>query len=187
MRKISKFSTFFCVFVVSLLLAACVSTAQIPPVEKNELVGEWVADYARYKYVAIHDAKEVIVLHTDGTFTQKLLTKGGYQEEHSGQWRTEKVSEHWLRVYLEGAAYYLYGFGVAHDPAVKIGVWDDVKGEEVTIGGGRTTVILYATRLLSESGSLCGRDYELVLQHLPIGDLDTPEYVTFHRPCGEGK
>lgn len=184
MKKMKKVRVLLTMLVFSSILIACRATTPIPPVvEPEDLAGEWVADYDCYKYVALHDAKEVLVLRPDGTFTQTLRSKGGYQEKHTGRWRAEKVSAHWLRVYLEGAAYYLYGLEVAHDPAVKIGVWDDVKGEELTIESGRTTVILYATRLLSRSGSLCGHDDELVLQHLPIGDLDAPEYVTFHRPC----
>lgn len=174
-------------YLFMLALSACTTTTQIPPIQENDLIGKWIADYTRYKYVTIHNAKEVVILHADGTFTQKLLTKWGHQEENSGQWKAEKVSEYWSRVYLEGAVYYLYGFEVAHDPTIKIGAWDDVRGQEVTIEGGRTTVILYATRLLSKSESLCGSDYELVLQHLPIGDLDAPEYVTFHRSCGGGE
>lgn len=178
---------FVMVFLLTLVLSGCISAMQIPPIEAGDLVGKWVADYTQYKAVAIHNAEETIVLYSDGTFTQEFLTRWGYQERDSGQWRVEKVSEYWSRVYLEGAVYYLSGFKVAHDATVKIGAWDDVMNQDVTIVGGRGMVILYATRLLSKSESPCGREYELVLQHLPIGDLDAPEYVTFHRDCAPSK
>ena len=178
---------FVIVFLLTLVLSGCISAMQVPPIRRGDLVGKWVADYAQYKDVVIHNAKETIVLHSDGTFTQEFLTGWGYQERNSGQWRVEKVSECWSRVYLQGAVYYLSGFRVAHDSTVKIDAWDDVMGQHVTIVGGRGMIILYATRLLSKSESPCGREYELVLQHLPIGDLDAPEYVTFHRDCAPSK
>jgi len=173
----------------ALLLAACNLTLgeapNIPPITPDDLVGRWVANYSQYSQVGIHNAMETIIIHADGTFIQEFQTGTGRREENSGQWRAEEVSKYWTRMHLDGATYYLDGLHVAGDPNYRFDAWDDVSNQHVRITGGQGMVILYATRLLLKSQSPCGREYDLVLQHLPIGDLDAPEYVTLYQECLE--
>ncbi len=176
------------ILAASLLTAGCLvlgETPEIPPITPDDLVGRWVADYSLYTEVDIHNAKETIVLHSDGTFIQEFQPGSGALEQDSGQWRAEEVGKYWTRVYLDDAVYYPQRFLFGGDPASGILAWDNVTNEHVRITGERGKMILYATRLLLRSQSPCGREYDLVLQHLPIGDLDAPEYVTFYQECPE--
>jgi hypothetical protein len=182
----------YVLFVVLMVLTASLLTAchlilgeapEIPPITPEGLVGTWIADYSQYTQVDIRDAKEIIVLHSNGTFSQEFQTKREHLEENSGRWRAEDVNEYRTRIYLDGAIYYPERFLLGGDPASGITAWDNVTNQHVEITGGRGVIILYARRLLLKSESPCGREYDLVLEHLPIGDLDAPEYVTFYREC----
>jgi len=170
------------------LITACHLTSEeiIPPIEYDDLIGEWTADYSQYDdSLALPNGKEKLVLNADGTFEQDFRTMSGHQSKVSGKWTAEETDIGWIRIYLNGAIYYLQGLRVAKDPTYGIAAWDDVTNQHVRITGGRGMVILYARRWLWKSQSLCGREHELILQHLPIGDLDAPEYVTFYRGCAE--
>jgi len=176
------------ILAASLLTAGCLvlgETPEIPPITPDDLVGRWVADYSLYTEVDIHNAKETIVLHSDGTFSQEFQAGSKPVEENSGMWRAEGVTENRTRIYLDDAIYYPQRFLFGGDPASGIFAWDNVTNEHVRITGGRGKMIFYARRLLLRSQSPCGREYDLVLQHLPIGDLDAPEYVTFYQECPE--
>ncbi len=127
------------------------------------------------------------MLRTDGTFEQDFRAGIGFRRETLGKWKVEEVKsdKYRMRIYLYGAMYYLQGVAMAMDPKFEAVMWDPIAHQYVSIGNQSGVVILYATRLLwdskYDSKIPCGRKYEIILQHLPIGDLDAPTWVTFCR------
>jgi len=162
---------------------------EIPPIERDNLIGTWTADYSHYnrepRGVTLPDGKETLVLRADGTFEQDFQAVTGFHRKVLGKWESEnvKTDRYRMRIHLYGAMYYLEGLSAATDPNFGATMWDPIVHQYVSIGSKSGVVILYATRLLWKSQSPCGRKYDLVLQHLPIGDLDAPTWVTFYRPC----
>ena len=177
---------------VALSVACTVATEEVPPIERDDLIGEWTADYSQYDdpVWAVWlptGGIERLVLHADGTFEQYFEKTAGipFEKRVSGTWKAERVSKYRTRIYLYGAMYYLDGVRFAKKPTSGISAWDPILSERVEIGNSAGVVVIYATRLLSDSKYNskipCGKKYELVLQHLPIGDLDAPTWVTFCR------
>jgi len=173
-----------------MLLVACnLAPGKVPPIEYGDLIGKWTADYSQYnrepRGVTLPNGKEILVLRADGTFEQDFQATTGYHRRVSGKWRAEKIDYEWTRIYLNGAFYYLEGLPAAQDPYFGVAAWDPILHQHVSIGNRPEVVILYATRLLwdskYDSKVPCGAKHELILQHLPIGDLDAPTWVTFCR------
>jgi len=178
---------------LTVLLVACsfAPEEKVPPIEYSDLIGEWTADYSRYnrepRGVTLPNGEETLVLRADGTFEQDFQAAIGYHRKVSGKWRAEKIDYiGWTRIYLNGAIYYLEGLPAARDPSFGVAAWDPIVHQYVSIGNRPGVVILYARRLLwdskYDSKIPCGRKYDIILQHLPIGDLDAPTWVTFCRP-----
>ena len=171
---------------VLILVVACQTTLEneSSPIGYSDLVGTWTADYRQYD-VSLPRGKETLILGTNGTFEQIFETTMGRRRIVTGKWSTEEIDDAWIRIYLVGASYYLEGILAAKSPDFGVEAWDPVLRHHVSIGNKSGFVILYATRLLwdSEYDSKipCGEKGEIVLQHLPIGDLDAPTWVTFCR------
>ena len=171
------------ILVITLVVACQVTTEnQVPPVEYRDLVGTWMADYSQYD-VSLPRAKETLILNANGTFEQIFEATMGRRRSVAGKWSTEEMDDAWTRVYLVGASYYLQGISVAKDPDFEMSAWDPVLSHHVPTGNKSGLVILYATRLLLDSTYNsqipCGKKGDVILQHLPIGDLDAPTWVTF--------
>jgi len=175
---------------VAFISGACtVAVEEVSPIEYNDLIGKWTADYSQYSdsLSLPKGGKETLVLRKDGSFEQHFEKSMGipFQENISGKWSIERIDDEWIRIYLNGAMYYLEGISAAKDPTFGIAAWDPILGRHVSIGNRSGIVILYATRLSSDSEYNsripCGKKNEVVLQHLPIGDLDAPTWVIFCR------
>jgi len=162
----------------------CQAVAQNEPpsIKYKDLIGRWVADYSQYDIPLPH-GKEVLVLSPNGTFEQIFEPTIGQEKIVTGKWSTEEVNNGWTRIYLVGASYYLEGLLATQDPNFGVRAWDPVLRHHVSIGNKSGFVILYATRLpwnsKYDSKIPCGEKGEVILQHLPIGDLDAPTWVTF--------
>lgn len=174
------------------LIPACSITSEdtVPPIAYGDLIGKWTADYSQYDdpTFAVQlpaGGIETLILHGDGTFEQDFMKNAGipFQKHVSGTWRAKKISNAYTRISLKGAMYYLSGIIAANDPTYGVVTWDPILGQDVEIKSG--FVVLYATRLSMDSKYdskvPCGKKDDLVLQHLPIGDLDAPTWVTFCR------
>ncbi len=159
---------------------------EIPPITEDELIGTWMADYSQFEMMLpLSTAKETIVLHPDGTFEQFLPWIQEIPWENSGTWAATSVSDYDTQLTLNGAVYYLEGSNFARFPKFSTTLWDNIASEEVTVTGGPSVQRLYARRKPYEKQPRCGREFELVLRHLPLGDPDAPQYVTFYRQCEE--
>ena len=184
----NKGLVFLVVNLFVVVFAAChiAQEEPVPPIRGADLIGKWVADYDQYNGLTLpQGGKETLILHENGSFEQYFEKISGipFQERVSGEWQVEEIDDEWMRISLEGAMYYLDGLHDARN-APKIGAWDPILNKHVTIQSG-SIVVLYARRLLWDSKYdpkiPCGRKYDIILQHLPVGDLDAPTWVTFCR------
>ena len=180
--------TFLVLNLFIMILAAChiIQGEPISPIERADLIGKWVANYDQYDYFALpQGGKETLILHENGSFEQYFEKISGipFQKRSSGQWKVEEIDGEWMRISLEGAMYYLEGLQNARN-ASKLDAWDPVLNKHITIQSG-SLVVLYAKRLSwdskYDSKIPCGKKFDIILQHLPIGDLDAPTWVIFCR------
>ena len=181
-----RFSMYIAWVLMFIAVAGCQTMVrdETPPIKYRDLIGRWVADYRQYD-VPLPPGKEILILRSDGTFSQIFESTMGQEQIATGKWSTEEISDTWTRIYLVGASYYLAGLLAAQNPNFGIEAWDPALRHHVSIGNKSGFVILYATRLpwdsKYDSKIPCGKKGEIVLQHLPIGDLDAPTWVTFCR------
>lgn len=150
---------------------------------REDLTGVWQADYSRYDLLdsselqhllddppAIKTVRgiETITLAPDGTFEQRFESETG-SVSLAGIWTVEGNVVH-----LEDGKLFVYGLTTAENLAQGKAVYHtvDCEGRDVQI-------------VLSELALCIQRDRKVpggvVLQHLPVGDPDAPEYVTFYR------
>ena len=173
------------VWPLMLLLVSCSAPApQRQPFTRQDIAGAWQANYSRYTLPDIGKLQrlleeppliemlqgfETIVLGPDGVFQQSFELEGELVS-NTGTWEVEGSVAH-----LRGGKLYVYGLSAAENLAQgKVAYHTvDCDGREIELD------------LLSEL-MLCIRPDRkapggLVLQHLPVGDPDAPEVVTFYR------
>jgi len=155
-----KLSVKVMLILVMLHLIGCAPKA----ITAEELIGTWEADYSKYNLIdtsipAAMTFTERIVLKLDHTYEQfrddELIAKG--------DWRYN-VQTH--SVYLTGAI--MLEEGKSMEPRFG-GVAIGCDGRSIKFDG--TEVILCVKR---KSGSV-------ILHHLPIGDPDSPVFITFEK------
>lgn len=185
----SKIAAFFVLVWMSISACTIVQfTAPLETLEASNLVGTWQANYENYE---LYDAAwmittlvritgvEIFILKADGTYQQIYDNGKGYVYTSPwNKWSLERLPNGRLQVHLEGARYYLNGIEWAEDPGAVVVTWDPATGEMVKLGKGKE-LILNVNVVVSTSSS--GVTREVILEHLPTGDPDSPEIVKFHR------
>ncbi len=166
--------------VVQVLLASCFAPAPQRSFTVGDLAGTWQADYSRYDlpYLGgdhirvlltrqpstieqVHGI-ETIKLSPDGTFGQRFDSPSGLIET-VGTWVIDADGVH-----LHGARFLPYGPEVAG-----YGSGPDCRDRRtITLGPGEMLLCVK-----SDPNAPGG----VVLRHLPVGDPDAPEHVTFYR------
>lgn len=142
-----------------------VKRGALTPFKADDLVGTWSVNY---EDVGFHRASgaEIITLRHDGTYQQVFKDGEGYV--YTSPWY-----KWWLEggrvVHLEQGRFYLNGIVRAEMLARGDA---EIAYPEITLDG--TEIILYA---LHDSSALGG----VILEHLPVGDGDSPDIVQFHR------
>jgi len=156
-------------------MMTCVVVENLSPPKSfvpSDLAGTWQADYDQYDIPdglsmgRVHGV-ETITLRTDGTYQQ--VFSGVY----TGPWNKWWLEDGWIlhlrgaRLFIMGikaAEYFAQGEAEAH--------WEDCLGREIELDG--TELILCAKPDPNAPGGI-------ILEHLPVGDPDSPEIVEFHR------
>ncbi|MCB9132121.1 MAG: hypothetical protein H6647_14460 [Anaerolineales bacterium] len=169
-------------FGVSACITLLLAVACFPPIERRpalmpeDVVGTWQADYSQF---AVPDIVlplgfsfvkgiETVILESDGTFQQTF--SGDTEETTHGVWTLEDGDI----LHLKGAKVYVYGLQFA---------------ERLASGQARASGYDCHGQPIEVSGSdlvLCVRPNPNVpggatLQHLEVGDPDSPEIVNFYR------
>ncbi len=169
----------FGVLVIGMLisLASCTMPFEPQPTFMPEdVAGAWRADYSQFTVPDVSlpvafdsiDGVETVVLMADGTFQQTF--SGDREETTYGAW-TIDVGD---ILHLEGAKTYTYGLQFADRLAngqARASV-DDCHGQPIEISGADLMLCVRPDR--NTPGLL-------ILQHLEIGDPDSPQVVTFYR------
>ena len=166
--------------VVQVLLASCFAPAPQRSFTVDDVAGTWQADYSRYDlpYLGGDQIRvlltrqpptieqvrgiETISLSPDGTFGQRFDSPSG-PIETVGTWVIDADGVH-----LHGATFLPYGpdaWGYGSGP-------DCRDRRTITLGPGE--VLLCVKSDPNAPGGV-------VMQHLPVGDPDAPEHVTFYR------
>jgi hypothetical protein len=133
--------------------------------EAADLVGTWKA---AYEDIGFHHVSgvEVLTLRADGTYQQTYKDGKGYV--YTSPWYKWRL-ENGRVIHLEHGRFYLHGIAWA-ESFENSGTNIDFDG--ITLNG--TEIVLYAWR---DSSALGG----VILEHLPVGDGDSPDIVQFHR------
>lgn len=166
-------------FLVGICLLACgvdYAEPEETALEASDLVGTWQTDYGNYDHLP--GGMETLVMRADGTYQQVYEYAGYVYTSPWHKWRLERLSNGNVQVHLEGARYYLNGIQWAEDPEAMVFTWDPAADRRVELGIGKDFIL--NVRVLP-SWDRSGDPGEVVLQHLPTGDLDAPEIVEFHR------
>lgn len=166
--------------VVQVLLASCFAPSPQQSFTVEDVAGTWQADYSRYDlpYLGGDQIRalltrqpptieqvrgiETISLSPDGTFGQRFDSPSGLIET-VGTWVIDADGVH-----LHGATFLPYGpdaWGYGSGP-------DCRDRRTITLGPGE--VLLCVKSDPNAPGGV-------VMQHLPVGDPDAPEHVTFYR------
>lgn len=168
--------------VVQVLLASCFAPAPQRSFTVEDVAGTWQAYYSRYDFPYLRDEQikalltrqppdadigrvrgiETLTLAADGTFSQRFDSPSGLIET-VGTWVIDADGVH-----LHGATFLPYGpdaWGYGSGP-------DCRDRRTITLGPGE--VLLCVKSDPNAPGGV-------VMQHLPVGDPDAPEHVTFYR------
>lgn len=165
---LAAISTLLLVFVVVPELLSFLADAKRGALNKPELgdlVGTWKAVYQNvgFKHAS---GFEILILRADGTYQQTYQDGKGYV--YTSPWYEWWLDEGSI-VHLDRGRFYLHGTVEAEMIAEGDAV---VAYPEVTLDG--TEIILYVWRDANAPGGL-------VLEHLPVGDGDSPEIVQFYQ------
>lgn len=133
--------------------------------EASDLVGTWKAVY---RDIGFEHASgiETLVLRSDGTYQQTYQDGRGYA--YTSPWYEWWLDESSI-VHLDRGRFYLNGIVEAEMLAEGDAL---ITYPEVTLDG--TEIILYVWRDANAPGGL-------VLEHLPVGDGDSPDIVQFYQ------
>ncbi len=108
---------------------------------------------------------ETITLAADGTFSQRFDSPPGATEA-AGTWFIDNDGVH-----LQGAKFFAYGPDIAREGAYRSGP-DCEDRRTITLGPAEVLLCVRSDRNATSG---------VVLRHLPVGDPDAPEVVTFDR------
>ena len=147
-----------------------------PTLTPVDVVGTWQADYSKSAVPEVSvptgldfiNGIETVTLESDGTFQQTF--KGETEESTYGVWTLEDGDI----LHLKGAKVYVYGLQFAERLAsgqARASVYD-CHGQPIEVNGSELMLCVSPDR--NTPGGLA-------LQHLEIGDPDSPEIVKFHR------
>lgn len=168
-RSWSKMAVCFLLGIIGL---ACVGVPRRKVYEVSDFVGTWRATYENVENVwGSVSGVETITLKADGTYQQTFEGEKGYV--YTSPW-----NKWWLEsgrvLHLEGGRFYPLGIQDAEDLASgRLGAsLISPTGERVELDG--TEIVLYPS---SYSDAPSG----VVLEHLAVGDPDSPDIVRFYR------
>ena len=154
--------SFFLILLIGLIPPGLVGTLQDikrgawTTFEATELVGTWEATYEDVGPFLVSGV-ETLTLRVDGTYQQVFRGEGGYV--YTSPWYKWWLEDGRL-IHLEHVRFYPDGITWAEAP------------EGRTLAG--KEIVLY---VWPDPGAPGG----MILEHLPIGDPDAPDYVQFHR------
>ena len=165
----SKIAVFFLLGVIGL---TCVGVPRRKVYEASDFVGTWRAIYQDVESMSGSvSGVETIALKADGTYQQTFEGERGYV--YTSPW-----NKWWLEsgriLHLEGGRFYPLGIKDAEDLASgRLGAsLINPIGERVELDG--TEIVLYASGYSDAPGGV-------VLEHLAVGDPDSPNIVRFYR------
>lgn len=133
--------------------------------EPGALAGVWTATYQNIGPFRVSGV-ETLTLRADSTY-QQTYENGSYV--YSSSWSPWWIEDGWI-IHLVGGRFYLHGVSVAHK--LENGEASMRFTNEVVLDG--TGIILFA-RPDPDAPD------QLVLEHLPVGDPDSPDLVQFRR------
>lgn len=166
-RNWSKIAVFFLLGVIGL---ACVGVPTRKVYEVSDLVGTWRAIYQDVGFEHVSGV-ETITLKADGTYQQTFEGERGYV--YTSPW-----NKWWLEpgriLHLEGGRFYPLGIRTAEDLANgRVRAFGGSPTDEnVELDG--TEIVLYAWGCSDAPGGV-------VLEHLAVGDPDSPDIVRFYQ------
>lgn len=183
-RRARVISLSLCV-ALQMLLVSCFAPSPQRSFTVEDVAGAWQVDYSRYDLPYFGDEQikalltrqppaadigwvrgiETITLAPDGTFSQRFDSPSGAIEA-AGTWFIDNEGVH-----LQGARFFPYGPDIARKGGYYSG--PDC-GDRRTITLGPAEVLLCVKSDRDAPGGV-------VLRHLPVGDPDAPEIVTFDR------
>ena len=173
-RVVLTVGTFACL--IQFLVACYMPLERRPTLTPADVVGTWQADYSQFAVPEVTfptgfgfvKGIETVVLESDGTFQQTF--KGESDESTHGVWKLEDGDI----LHLKGANVYVYGLQFADRLASgQARASDyDCHGQPIEVNGSDLMLCVSPDR--NAPGGLA-------LQHLEVGDPDSPEIVTFYR------
>jgi len=156
-------------------MITCVAVSVLSPPRTfapSDLVGTWQVDYDQYD---IPDGLSEGRVH--GVETITLRANGAYQQVFSGvytgPWNKWWLEDGWI-LHLQGARLFIMGIKAAEyfargEAGAHV---QGCSGKYIELDG--TELILCAKPDPDAPGGI-------ILEHLPVGDPDSPEIVEFHR------
>jgi len=158
-------------------------TSQGQSFTRQDIVGAWQADYTHYTLLDIGKLQhllaeppaiemlrgfETIVLGLDGVFQQRWELEGE-SASTAGTWGIDGSVVH-----LRGGKLYIYGLSAAEKLAQGRATYQTVncEGREAAVDPAELVLCIRLDRKAPGG---------VILQHLPVGDPDAPEIVTFYR------
>jgi hypothetical protein len=142
--------------------------------QPDDVVGTWIADYSQYTVPELSlstspgfvSGKETVILEPDGSYWQTFNTETSI----SGSWTISDGDV----LHLQGAKTYVYGLQFAERLASgdARGIVYDCHGQQIEISQSELLLCIRPERNVTGG---------IVLQHLEVGDPDSPEVVTFFR------
>lgn len=142
--------------------------------QPDDVVGTWIANYSQYTVPELSlssspgfvSGKETVILDSDGSFRQTFDT----ETSTTGSWTIINGDV----LHLQGAKTYVYGLQFAERLASgdARAVVYDCHGQQIEIS--QSELLLCIRPEQNAPGGI-------VLQHLGVGDPDSPEVVPFFR------
>lgn len=158
-------------FLLGIIGLACVGVPRRKVYEVSDFVGTWRAIYQDVGFDHVSGV-ETITLKADGTYQQTFEGERGYV--YTSPWNKWWLEESGRILHLEGGRFYPLGIQDAKDLASgRLGAsLISPTGERIELDS--TEIVLYAWGYSDAPGGV-------VLEHLAVGDPDSPEIVRFYR------
>jgi len=153
---------------LAMMSAGCTLTQDnASPPRVEDLVGTWMADYNQSASTFDSTGVETLVFRSDGKYQQVYSNGSGYTYE--SPWNNWYLDSDGF-LHLEGGRWYVGGPAKAESDSKGAVLSTKIKDKDVTINLGEEILLVISTR----RGAT-------VLEHMPLGDPDSPIVVFFSR------
>jgi hypothetical protein len=150
------------------MINGCISGVNSPP----NLVGHWQAIYNIDDFGTRRTGTESFLIRHDGKYKQ-IYEDGGYRFESDwNDWSLVQLSNGAYQLHLKGGRFYPLGVTTAEALASgekSVSLYDPISNKNISI---KQEIILN----IEVTGPSVGG---ITISHLPVGDLDMPQYVKF--------